>query len=161
MVHPEMPKCSASSCSPHPGPGPSAPHFIHPLASLSLRKDLVAEVGDQLLSSSCSLKHVSKLQGACKKMQLLNELMDRGGNYVATALPFVISLLARGLARRVLLMAHSLPQIPEVMQLGNDAASFPAHGVLCVPHGTAGHGEGIFAHWGRRQACPLCGEYRT
>ncbi|XP_065716662.1 nucleolar protein 6 [Patagioenas fasciata] len=59
------------------------------------------------------LKHVSKLQGACKKMQLLNELMDRGGNYVAAALPFVVSLLTRGLAGRALLVAHSLPQIPE------------------------------------------------
>ncbi|KAM6036588.1 nucleolar protein 6 isoform 3-T3 [Theristicus caerulescens] len=59
------------------------------------------------------LKHVSKLQGACKKMQLLNELMDRGGNYVAAALPFVASLLARGLAGRALLVTHSLPQIPE------------------------------------------------
>ncbi|GAB0202884.1 nucleolar protein 6 [Grus japonensis] len=59
------------------------------------------------------LKHVSKLQGACKKMQLLNELMDWGGNYVATALPFVVSLLTRGLAGRALLVAHSLPQIPE------------------------------------------------
>ncbi|XP_062369968.1 nucleolar protein 6 [Cinclus cinclus] len=59
------------------------------------------------------LKHVSKLQGACKKMQLLNELMDRGGNYVAAALPFVVSLLARGLSQRAQLVAHSLPQIPE------------------------------------------------
>ncbi|KAK0686837.1 NOL6 protein, partial [Pygoscelis papua] len=59
------------------------------------------------------LKHVSKLQGACKKMQLLNELMDRGGNYVAAALPFVVSLLARGLAGRALLVTHSLPQISE------------------------------------------------
>ncbi|XP_061875058.1 nucleolar protein 6 isoform X3 [Colius striatus] len=59
------------------------------------------------------LKHVSKLQGACKKMQLLNELMDRGGNYVAAALPFIVSVLARGLAGRVLLVAHALPQIPE------------------------------------------------
>ncbi|NXV02226.1 NOL6 protein, partial [Cettia cetti] len=59
------------------------------------------------------LKHVSKLQGTCKKMQLLNELMDRGGNYVAAALPFVVSLLARGLSRRAQLVAHSLPQIPE------------------------------------------------
>uniref|UniRef100_A0A8C3K0Z5 Nucleolar protein 6 n=1 Tax=Calidris pygmaea TaxID=425635 RepID=A0A8C3K0Z5_9CHAR len=59
------------------------------------------------------LKHVSKLQSTCKKMQLLNELMDRGGNYVAAALPFVVSLLGRGLAGRALLVAHSLPQIPE------------------------------------------------
>uniref|UniRef100_A0A8C9NV88 Nucleolar protein 6 n=1 Tax=Serinus canaria TaxID=9135 RepID=A0A8C9NV88_SERCA len=53
------------------------------------------------------------LQGTCKKMQLLNELMDRGGNYVAAALPFVVSLLARGLSQRAQLVAHSLPQIPE------------------------------------------------
>uniref|UniRef100_A0A8C3CHV7 Nucleolar protein 6 n=1 Tax=Cairina moschata TaxID=8855 RepID=A0A8C3CHV7_CAIMO len=59
------------------------------------------------------LKHVSKLQSACKKMELLNELMDRGGNYVAAALPFVVSLLARGLSGRALLVAHSLPQTPE------------------------------------------------
>ncbi|NXT35119.1 NOL6 protein, partial [Pelecanoides urinatrix] len=59
------------------------------------------------------LKHVSKLQATCKKMQLLNELMDWGGNYVAAALPFVVSLLARGLAGRALLVTHSLPQIPE------------------------------------------------
>lgn len=114
----------------------------------------MAEVGDQFLSF-CSLKHVSKLQGTCKKMQLLNELMDRGGNYVAAALPFVVSLLTRGLARRALLVTHSLPQISEVMQLGNDTASFAACGVSYVPHDTAGHGEGILAHWGRRQACPL------
>uniref|UniRef100_A0A8B9CI43 Nucleolar protein 6 n=1 Tax=Anser brachyrhynchus TaxID=132585 RepID=A0A8B9CI43_9AVES len=54
-------------------------------------------------------KHVSKLQSACKKI----ELMDRGGNYVAAALPFIVSLLARGLAGRALLVAHSLPQTPE------------------------------------------------
>lgn len=78
-------------------------------------------------------------------MQLLNELMDRGGNYVAAALPFIVSLLARGLAERALLVAHSLPQIPEVTQLGSDTASFTAHGLLCVPHGTAERGEGIFA----------------
>ncbi|XP_017602061.1 PREDICTED: nucleolar protein 6 [Corvus brachyrhynchos] len=59
------------------------------------------------------LKHVSKLQGTCKKMQLLNELMDRGGNYVAAALPFVVSLLARGLSGRAQLVAHSMPQISE------------------------------------------------
>uniref|UniRef100_A0A8C8S5Z8 Nucleolar protein 6 n=1 Tax=Pelusios castaneus TaxID=367368 RepID=A0A8C8S5Z8_9SAUR len=59
------------------------------------------------------LKPVSKLQGACKKMQLLTELMDHGGNYVAAALPFVTSLLARGLAERVMLLTHSLPQAPQ------------------------------------------------
>uniref|UniRef100_A0A8B9FLJ1 Nucleolar protein 6 n=1 Tax=Amazona collaria TaxID=241587 RepID=A0A8B9FLJ1_9PSIT len=59
------------------------------------------------------LKHVSKLQGTCKKMQLLSELMDRGGNYVAAALPFIVSLLVRGLSGRALLVVHSLPQTPE------------------------------------------------
>lgn len=63
-------------------------------------------------------------------MQLLNELMDRGGNYVAAALPFVVSLLARGLSRRAQLVAHSLPQIPEVMQLGSGTAAFAACGAL-------------------------------
>ncbi|XP_033020116.1 nucleolar protein 6 [Lacerta agilis] len=56
------------------------------------------------------LKHVSKLQAACRKMQLLNELMDRGGNYVAATLPFLIGLLERGLSRRILLLTHALPQ---------------------------------------------------
>lgn len=88
-------------------------------------------------------------------MQLLNELMDRGGNYVAAALPFVVSLLARGLSQRAQLVAHSLPQIPEVMQLGNDSASFVACGVLAASCGTTEHREGISAHW------DLCGEYRT
>ncbi|XP_063151962.1 nucleolar protein 6 [Candoia aspera] len=54
--------------------------------------------------------HVSKLQMACKKMQLLNALMDRGGNYVAAVLPFFLSLLERGLARRLVLLTHQLPQ---------------------------------------------------
>lgn len=94
-------------------------------------------------------------------MQLLNELMDRGGNYVAAALPLVVSLLARGLSGRAQLVAHSLPQIPEVMQLGNDTASFAACGVLSVSCCTTEHREGIPAHWGRRQACRLCWEYRT
>uniref|UniRef100_A0A8D2MV52 Nucleolar protein 6 n=1 Tax=Zonotrichia albicollis TaxID=44394 RepID=A0A8D2MV52_ZONAL len=56
-------------------------------------------------------------EAACSKtselLLLLNELMDRGGNYVAAALPFVVSLLARGLSQRAQLVAHSLPQIPE------------------------------------------------
>ncbi|XP_070599757.1 nucleolar protein 6 isoform X2 [Erythrolamprus reginae] len=56
------------------------------------------------------LHHVSKLQAACKRMQLLNALMDRGGNYVAAVLPFFLSLLERGLGRRLELLAHQLPQ---------------------------------------------------
>uniref|UniRef100_A0A8D2Q7D4 Nucleolar protein 6 n=1 Tax=Varanus komodoensis TaxID=61221 RepID=A0A8D2Q7D4_VARKO len=58
------------------------------------------------------LRHVSKLQLACKKLQLLSELMDHGGNYVAATLPFLLGLLERGLAQRVLLLAHSLPETP-------------------------------------------------
>ncbi|XP_062984381.1 nucleolar protein 6 [Elgaria multicarinata webbii] len=58
------------------------------------------------------LSHVSKLQAACKKMQLLSELMDRGGNYVAATLPFLLGMLERGLARRIMLLTHSLPQTP-------------------------------------------------
>lgn len=85
-------------------------------------------------------------------MQLLNELMDRGGNYVAAALPFIVSLLTRGLAGRALLVAHSLPQIPEVTWLSNDTVSLAACGVLYVPCGAAGHREGISAGWGRKQA---------
>lgn len=91
-------------------------------------------------------------------MELLNDLMDRGGNYVAAALPFIVSLLVRGLSGRALLVVHSLPQIPEVMQIGNDTASFADYGVLCVPCGTAAHGKGIFSLCGRRQVYPLCGE---
>ncbi|MGH0138393.1 UNVERIFIED_CONTAM: hypothetical protein FKN15_040823 [Acipenser sinensis] len=59
------------------------------------------------------LPAVVKLQAACKKMELLSELMDHAGNYVAAALPFIMSLLQRGLGDRVRLLAHSLPQSPE------------------------------------------------
>ncbi|XP_067320780.1 nucleolar protein 6 isoform X2 [Anolis sagrei] len=58
------------------------------------------------------LRHVSKLQAACKKMKLLNELMDHGGNYVAATLPFLLRLLERGLGRRIVLLTHTLPQTP-------------------------------------------------
>ncbi|KAH0627778.1 hypothetical protein JD844_008114 [Phrynosoma platyrhinos] len=58
------------------------------------------------------LRHASKLQAACKKMKLLNELMDHGGNYVAATLPFLLSLLERGLAQRIMLLTHTLPQTP-------------------------------------------------
>ncbi|XP_061469328.1 nucleolar protein 6 isoform X2 [Rhineura floridana] len=58
------------------------------------------------------LTHASKLQAASKKMQLLNELIDHGGNYAAAALPLLIRLLESGLAQRSLLLTHSLPQTP-------------------------------------------------
>ncbi|XP_050965256.1 nucleolar protein 6 [Labeo rohita] len=54
-----------------------------------------------------------KLQSSCKKLLLLNELMDRSGNYVLTALPFILSLLQRGLGERIHLLVHSLPQDTE------------------------------------------------
>nr|XP_015217491.1 PREDICTED: nucleolar protein 6 [Lepisosteus oculatus] len=55
-----------------------------------------------------------KLQSACKKLDLLAELMDHSGNYVITALPFILSLLQRGLGERIRLLTHSLPPAPEV-----------------------------------------------
>uniref|UniRef100_W5MCA8 Nucleolar protein 6 n=1 Tax=Lepisosteus oculatus TaxID=7918 RepID=W5MCA8_LEPOC len=54
-----------------------------------------------------------KLQSACKKLDLLAELMDHSGNYVITALPFILSLLQRGLGERIRLLTHSLPPAPE------------------------------------------------
>ncbi|XP_069482963.1 nucleolar protein 6 [Ambystoma mexicanum] len=59
------------------------------------------------------LRNVAKLQGACKKMKLINELMDHSGNYVAAALPFLLSLIQRGLGDRLVLLSHALPQTPE------------------------------------------------
>ncbi|XP_068422667.1 nucleolar protein 6 [Clinocottus analis] len=54
-----------------------------------------------------------KLQSSCKKMNLLGELMDHSGNYVHTALPFILSLLQRGLGQRIHLLTHSLSPDPE------------------------------------------------
>ncbi|TNN67007.1 Nucleolar protein 6 [Liparis tanakae] len=54
-----------------------------------------------------------KLQSSCKKMNLLGELMDHSGNYVHTALPFILSLLQRGLGPRIHLLTHSLSPDPE------------------------------------------------
>lgn len=55
-----------------------------------------------------------KLQSSCKKLNLLNELMDHSGNYVHTALPYLLSLLQRGLGKRIHLLTHSLTPDPEV-----------------------------------------------
>ncbi|XP_075439397.1 nucleolar protein 6 isoform X2 [Ascaphus truei] len=77
------------------------------------------------------LTPVTKLQGACKKMKLLNELMDRGGDYVATALPFILSLLARGLAQRATLLSHALSQVPE-WSVDEDPAKHKDVGCLSV-----------------------------
>ncbi|KAM4576086.1 nucleolar protein 6 [Odontesthes bonariensis] len=54
-----------------------------------------------------------KLQSSCKKQNLLNELMDHSGNYVQTALPFILSLLERGLGQRIHLLTHSLTPDPQ------------------------------------------------
>lgn len=55
-----------------------------------------------------------KLQSSCKKMDLLSELMDHSGNYVQTALPFILTLLQQGLGQRIHLLTHSLSPVPEV-----------------------------------------------
>ncbi|XP_008286956.1 nucleolar protein 6 [Stegastes partitus] len=54
-----------------------------------------------------------KLQSSCKKLNLLSELMDHSGNYVHTALPFILTLLQRGLDQRIHLLTHSLSPDPE------------------------------------------------
>lgn len=54
-----------------------------------------------------------KLQSSCKKLNLLSELMDHSGNYVHTALPFILLLLQRGLGQRIKLLTHSLSPDPE------------------------------------------------
>ncbi|KAM9331048.1 nucleolar protein 6 [Gastrophryne carolinensis] len=59
------------------------------------------------------ISHLEKLQGTCQKMKLRNELMDRGGDYIATSLPFLLSVLKRGLDQRLVLLSHTLPQRPE------------------------------------------------
>ncbi|XP_060711362.1 nucleolar protein 6 [Hemiscyllium ocellatum] len=59
------------------------------------------------------LKNVAKLQEGCKKMKLLDELIDHGGNYIVTILPHLLSLLTRGLGERIHLLTHSLLHIPE------------------------------------------------
>ncbi len=75
------------------------------------------------------LVNLVKLQTSCKKLLLLNELMDHSGNYVLTALPFVLSLLQRGLGERIHLLVHSLPQDPEVDSL---PITFPLVGQIVL-----------------------------
>lgn len=55
-----------------------------------------------------------KLQSSCKKLNLLSELMDHSGDYVHTVLPYILSLLQRGLGQRIVLLTHSLSPDPEV-----------------------------------------------
>ncbi|XP_078530850.1 nucleolar protein 6 [Lissotriton helveticus] len=59
------------------------------------------------------LRNLAKLQVTCKKMKLLNELIDYSGNYVAAVLPLLLSLFCRGLGDRLVMLSHALPQSPE------------------------------------------------
>lgn len=45
----------------------------------------------------------------------MSELMDRSGNYIQTALRFILSLLQQGLGQRIHLLTHSLSPDPEVL----------------------------------------------
>lgn len=54
-----------------------------------------------------------KLQSSCKKLNLLSELMDYSGNYICAALPYVLSLIQRGLGSRIILLTHSRSPDPE------------------------------------------------
>lgn len=40
--------------------------------------------------------------------------MDQSGDYVHTVLPYILSLLQRGLGQRIVLLTHSLSPDPEV-----------------------------------------------
>lgn len=66
-----------------------------------------------------------KLQSCCKKQNLLSELMDHSGNYVQTALPFILSLFQRGLGQRIHLLTHSLSPDPE-WSVENEAPKYKA-----------------------------------
>ncbi|XP_053304284.1 nucleolar protein 6 [Spea bombifrons] len=77
------------------------------------------------------LTRVAQLQEACKKMKLLNELMDRGGDYVSAALPFLLSVLNQGLGKRVALLSHTLPQTPE-WSVGDDPRKHKDVGQLSI-----------------------------
>ncbi|XP_076854204.1 nucleolar protein 6 [Brachyhypopomus gauderio] len=59
------------------------------------------------------LSDLVKMQASCKKLGLLGDLMDHSGNYVTAVLPFILSLLQKGLGERVHLLTHSLPPDPE------------------------------------------------
>ncbi|CAG5922329.1 unnamed protein product [Menidia menidia] len=79
-----------------------------------------------------------KLQASCKKQNLLAELMDHSGNYVQTALPFILSLLEQGLGQRIHLLTHSLSPDPEVWSVESEAPKYKAQpplsfGVLLRP----------------------------
>uniref|UniRef100_A0A8C7NTY1 Nucleolar protein 6 n=1 Tax=Oncorhynchus mykiss TaxID=8022 RepID=A0A8C7NTY1_ONCMY len=64
-----------------------------------------------IIRTSDHLCEVVKLQCCCKKLDLLGELMDHSGNYVLTVLPFILSLLQRGLSQRVSLKHNAQPPL--------------------------------------------------
>ncbi|XP_034025956.1 nucleolar protein 6 [Thalassophryne amazonica] len=70
------------------------------------------------------------LQSTCKKLNLLNELMDHSGNYVQTALCALLSLLQRGLGQRIRLLTHSLAPDPE-WSVESDAPKHKTQPPLC------------------------------
>ncbi|XP_037536415.1 nucleolar protein 6 [Nematolebias whitei] len=67
-----------------------------------------------------------KLQSSCKKQNLLSKLMDRSGNYIQTALPFILSLLQQGLGQRIHLLTHSLSPDLE-WSVESEAPKYKAH----------------------------------
>ncbi|OCT56411.1 hypothetical protein XELAEV_18000142mg [Xenopus laevis] len=77
------------------------------------------------------LTNVAKLQGTCKKMKLLNQLIDRGGDYLATALPYLLSVLSKGLGPRVSLLSHTLTHKPE-WNVGEEPAKHKDSGLVTV-----------------------------
>ncbi|CAM9481846.1 unnamed protein product [Lampetra planeri] len=75
---------------------------------LFMRRVPFARAHDHLL-------HVraSRLQAVCRKLALLPALRDRGGDYVAAALPSLARFLQRGLGARALAVAHAPRASPE------------------------------------------------
>lgn len=66
---------------------------------------------------------LAKLQSSCKKLNLLNELMDFCGNYIQASLPHILSLIQRGLGQRIILLTHSRAPDPE-WSVQNDAPKY-------------------------------------
>ncbi|CAL1615889.1 unnamed protein product [Knipowitschia caucasica] len=69
------------------------------------------------------LHALAKLQSSCKKLNLLNELMDLSGNYIQASLPYILSLIQQGLGQRIMLLTHSRAPDPE-WSIQNDAPKY-------------------------------------
>ncbi|KAG7264330.1 hypothetical protein CRUP_009952 [Coryphaenoides rupestris] len=95
--------------------------FVDPSGHLNMCADMTActykqptpGVYSPFVSPVFRLLELVKLQASCKKLNLLSELMDHSGNYVHTALPYILSLLQQGLGQRIHLLSHSLSPDPE------------------------------------------------